>query len=177
VAQVVHTLHTVTPEPSRGLLKRCRRFKGEAGATLIEAALIIPLLMLFTFGTIDFASLFYAYLALENGISQATRFAVTGNQMNDPANPGNLLSRTASIETAMRQATPTLTLADTAFTFTHMPSGGGGWIAGVGGPSDIEKVSVNYTWTILTPIIRPFFTGGQITLHAESAMKNEGRFN
>ena len=79
--------------------------------------------MLLTFATFDFASLFYAYLALENGISQATRFAVTGNQMNDPANPGNLLSRTASIETAMRLATPTLTIADTAFTFSHMSSG------------------------------------------------------
>jgi len=64
---------------------------------LIEAALITPLLMLLTFATIDFAALFYVYLALENGVSEATRFAVTGNQMNDPLNPGNLLSPTASI--------------------------------------------------------------------------------
>lgn len=133
--------------------------------------------MLLTFSTIDFAALFYVYLALENGISQATRFAVTGNQLNDPASPGSLLSRTASIETAMRQATPTLTIADTAFTFNHMSPGGAAWIAGAGGPSDIEKVSVNYTWNILTPLLRPFFAGGQINLHVESAMKNEGRFN
>ncbi len=132
-----------------------------------------PLLMLLTFATVDFASLFYAYLALENGVSQATRYAVTGSQMSDPANPGSLLSPTASIETAMRQATPTLTIADAAFTFNHMPMGGAAWVAGTGGPSDIEKVSVDYTWSLLTPLLRPFFTGGSVTLHVESAMKNE----
>ena len=143
---------------------------------MLEAALVTPLLMLLTFGVIDFASLFYAYLALENGVSEATRFAVTGNQMNDPSNPGNLLSRTASIETAMRQATPTLTISDAAFTFNHMSSGSATWAAGTGGPGDIEKVAVDYTWNILTPLVRPFFTGGQITLHVESSMKNE-QFN
>jgi Flp pilus assembly protein TadG len=154
-----------------------RRLRSARGATLLEAALVTPLLMLLTFGTIDFASLFYAYLALENGVSQATRFAVTGNQMDDPAHPGTPLSRTDSIEAAMRQATPTLTISDAAFTFNHMSPGSATWAAGTGGPSDIEKVSVNYTWNILTPIMRPFFTGGRVTVHVESAMKNEGRFN
>ena len=172
MAQVVHTPHGVRPKSSFR-----RRLRSATGATLIEAALVTPLLMLLTFATVDCAALFYAYLALENGISQATRFAVTGNQMNDPSNPGNLLSRTASIETAMRQATPTLTIADAAFTFNHMSPGSSSWAAGTGGPSDIEKVSVNYTWNVLTPIMRPFFPGGQVTLHVESAMKNEGRFN
>jgi Flp pilus assembly protein TadG len=173
-------MHTVTLETSyelRGRPRGLRRLTGAAGATLFEAALIIPLLMLLTFGTIDFAAVFYVYLALENGISQATRFAVTGNRMSDPASPGSLLSRTASIETAMRQATPTLTIADAAFTFNHMPPGGAAWIAGAGGPNDIEKVSVDYTWNIMTPLLRPFFPGGRVTLHVESAMKNEGRFS
>ena len=37
-----------------------------------------PLLLLLTFSIVDFAALFYVYLALENGASQATRYAVTG---------------------------------------------------------------------------------------------------
>ena len=48
------------------------------GATLMEAAIITPLLLLLTFSIVDFASMFYCYLALESGVSQATRFAVTG---------------------------------------------------------------------------------------------------
>jgi Flp pilus assembly protein TadG len=152
-------------------LRDCR------GSNLVEAALVTPLLLLLTFAVIDFSGIFYVYLALENGVSQATRFAVTGNQADDPLNPGTPLSRADSIKLAMRQATPTLTIDDGAFTFSHLPAGSVTWVNGVGGPSEVEKVTVNYTWTIMTPLIRPFFTNGQIVLQVDSAMKNEGRFN
>src|SRR5262249_36927292 len=160
-----------------GLMRRAvRLLRDTTGANLLEAAIITPLLLLLSFGICDLSSVFYAYLALENGISIATRFAVTGNQMNDPNNPAQVLSRVDSIKTAMRQATPTLTIPDSAFTFEHMSPGGAGWVAGVGGPNDIEKVTVNYTWDIMTPLIRPFFAGGQVQMQVASSMKNEGRF-
>jgi len=152
-----------------------RRLRGSQGNSLIEAAIITPLLLLLTFAIVDFASLLYAYLALENGVSQATRFAVTGNLMDDPDNPGGMLSREESIKAAMRRATPTLTIADAAFTFSHLPAGGSAWVGGTGGPDDVGKVTINYTWTLLTPLIRPFFANGQIGLTVESAMKNESR--
>ena len=50
--------------------------------------MIIPLLLLLTFAIIDFSTVLYIYLTLENGVSQATRYAVTGQQMNDPNNAG-----------------------------------------------------------------------------------------
>ena len=49
----------------------------------------------------------------------------------------------------MRQATPTLTIPDGAFTFSHLPAGGSACVGGTGGPSDIEKVTVNYTLDVL----------------------------
>jgi hypothetical protein len=75
---------------------------------------------------------------------------------------------------AMRQATPTLTIPDAAFTFSFMPVGGGAWQAGSAGPSQLEKLSVSYTWRLINPMLWPFFPGGQITMNVESAMKNEG---
>jgi hypothetical protein len=153
-----------------------RRLSGHTGSTLVEAALITPLFLLLTFSIVEFASLFYVYLALENGVSQATRYAVTGNQSDDPVHPGTQLSREESVKMAMRQATPTLTVSDAAFTFNHLPSGGQTWLSGTGGPNDIEKVSINYTWTFFTPLMRAFFRDGQVTLEVESAMKNEARF-
>ncbi len=129
-----------------------------------------------TFAIAEFATMFYAYLALESGVSQATRYAITGNQMEDPDNPGEQLDREESIMIAMRNATPTLTLDDGAFTFSHLPEGGDDWLSGVGGPNDIAKVSINYTWTFITPLVRPFFGNGQLNLTVESAMKSEGRF-
>jgi hypothetical protein len=159
---------------SNRLVKRLRDSKG---GSLIEAALITPLLLMLTFGIMDFASMFYVYLALENGVSQATRFGVTGNLKDDPANPGTFLSRADSIKLAMRQATPTLTIPDSYFTFSHLPVGSSTWVGGVGGPGEVEKVTVNYTWSFLTPLIRPFFPSGQLAIQVDSSMKNEERFN
>lgn len=152
------------------------RLRNEHGSTIVEAAIITPLLLLLTFSVVDFASMFYVYLALENGVSQATRYGVTGQLKDDPANPGFPLSRTASIKAAMRQATPTLTIPDSAFTFAHRPPGGSAWLGGTGAPGDIEKVSVQYTWKFYDPLLRPFFASGQVTLKVDSAMKNEAKF-
>jgi hypothetical protein len=152
------------------------RLKDTTGATLLEAAIITPLLLLLTFSIADFGGLFYVYLALENGVSQATRQAITGNSVDDPANPGTPLSRPEAIKAAMRSATPTLNIPDGAFTFEHMPVGGSSWVGGTGGPNEIEKVTINYTWPLMTPLLRPFFTGGQLNMRVESMMKNEGRF-
>jgi hypothetical protein len=123
---------------------------------------------------VDFGALFYVYLALENGVSQATRYGVTGNVMVNPLNPANNLSHDDSIKFAMRQATPTLTIPDAAFSFSFMPAGGGAWQAGSGGPNQLAKVSVSYTWRLMNPLLWPFFPGGQVTLNVQSAMKNEG---
>ena len=146
-----------------------RRLKDATGATMLEAAIITPILLLLTFSIADFGGLFYAYLAIENGVSQATRFAVTGNSMGS-------LSRADSIKAAMRSATPTLTIPDGAFSFEHMPVGGSSWVGGTGGPGEIEKVTITYTWPIMTPLLKPFFPSGNLTMKVESMMKNESRF-
>ena len=143
-----------------------RRWRDQKGANLVEAAFMTPLLLLLTFGMVDFASLFYVYLALENGVTQASRYGVTGSTMGS-------LTREQSIKTAMRQATPTLTIPDAEFAFSYLPPGGAVWLTGPGGPNDVSKVTVSHTWTLMTPVVSRFFTNGQITMRVESAMKNE----
>jgi Flp pilus assembly protein TadG len=147
-----------------------RRIRSARGATLIEAAIMTPLLLLLTFSIVDFACLFYVYLALENGASQATRYAVTGQLIAGQ-------TREESIKMAMRQATPTLTINDNMFSFTHLRPGETVWRSGTGAENDIGKVTITYPWGLMTPLIRPFFTGGQINIRVESAMKNERRFS
>ena len=46
-----------------------RRIRDTNGSTMLEAAIITPLLLLLTFSIVDFGALFYVYLALENGVS------------------------------------------------------------------------------------------------------------
>jgi Flp pilus assembly protein TadG len=149
------------------------RIRSSRGANLVEMAMIVPLLLLLTFAMLDFSTVLYVYLSLENGISQATRYGVTGQQMDDPAHPGNLLSREDSIKKAMQDATPTLVIDDTGYTFQHLAVGGSTWLAGSGGPNEITKVSLNYRWSFFTPLLKPFFNNGQINLRVTSTMKNE----
>ena len=168
MAQQVHRPADVLTQHLRARVRRLSR--DTSGANLVEAALITPILVFMTLAIVDFSMLFYAYLALESGVSQATRYAVTGQQIAGQ-------TREQSIKAAMRSATPTLTIPDAAFTFSHLPAGGAAWVAGTGGENDIGKVTIDYTWTFLTPIMAPFFPSGNINIRVESAMKNEKRFN
>lgn len=138
---------------------------------MVEAAIITPLLLFLTFAIVDFSAMAYVYLALENGVSQATRFGITGATSSDPS--GTPMTRADSIVAKMRQATPTLTIPDGAFVFSHMPPTGGGWSGGLGGPGSIQRVQVNYTWSLYTPLMRPFFPGGQVNISVSSTMKTE----
>jgi hypothetical protein len=147
-----------------------RRLNAERGNSLLETALILPLLLLITFSIIEFGAMFYAYLALENGMSQATRYGITGNTQGS-------LTRDNSIKAAMRDATPTLTIIDSAFTMSHLPQGGSAWLPGPGGPGEIEKLTVDYDYSIMTPLLRPFFPSGVFHIRVDSSMRNESRFN
>jgi hypothetical protein len=153
-----------------------KRLGDQKGTSLIEAALITPLFLLLTFSIVDFGGLFYAYLALENGVSLASRYGVTGRMLDDPANPGTPLNHQETLKLAMRQGTPTLTIPDSAFTFAHRAPGGAVWLGGPGAPGELERVSVDYSWKFFTPIVGVFFTGGQVNLRVDSAMKNESSF-
>jgi Flp pilus assembly protein TadG len=150
------------------MTRRLRRLVGDvSGANLVEAAIATPLLLLLTFSIADFASVFFVYLALEHGVTEATRAGVTGSAAG---------AREASFMQAMRSATPALTIPDGAFRFSHLPPGGSTWVSGAGGPDDIDKVTVDYTWRLMTPLLRPMFPGGAIHIRVESSRKNEWRF-
>ena len=157
--------------PHSRLRTRIARLRGERGNSMIEAALITPMLLIMTFAILDFSMILYTWLTLESGVSQATRYAITGNVSGG-------MSREESIKAAFRNATPTLNVPDGAFSFSHMSGGGGGWTGGAGQPNDIEKVTVTYTYDlmVLQLLMGPLFNTRDITFTVESAMKNEGAF-
>lgn len=63
-----------------GVPVKNRRVRGERGATLVESALITPVLMLFVFGIFEFGFAFRDYLAVSNIVRDAAREAsVAGN--------------------------------------------------------------------------------------------------
>ena len=141
-----------------------------AGQALTETAIGILVLVLLTFSVIDAGLLFFAYLTLQNGVTEATRFSVTGQQETDPGDPANKLSREDTLKRVMRASTPGLVIADGDFSFYDVTTRS----PGMGGPSDVIQVTVTHPWQLLSPLLWPFVgNGGVITLHVSATMKNE----
>lgn len=55
-----------------------RRYRTTSAQGMVEFALALPILLLLTFGIVEFGRLLQAWLALENGARFAVRYAVTG---------------------------------------------------------------------------------------------------
>ena len=55
-----------------------RRTRGQG---LVEFALVLPVLLLFIFGIIEFARIFYSWLIVTNAVRTGERYAVTGEYM------------------------------------------------------------------------------------------------
>ena len=123
--------------------------------------------MLLTFSVLDAALLFYAYLTLQNGVTAATRFAVTGQDPNDTDHPTR---HEDSIKRVMRNATPGLTLGDGEFSFYDITTQS----PGTGVPNDIIQVTVTHPRQLITPIMWPLVgNAGVITLRVSAMMRNE----
>jgi Flp pilus assembly protein TadG len=69
---------TATADRGRGQVWGVRRRSAgdDAGASAVEFALVVPILVLLVFGIIDFGGIFAQQLALNNGVRQGTRQAV-----------------------------------------------------------------------------------------------------
>ena len=123
--------------------------------------------MLLSLSVVEAAMLFFAYLTLQNGVTAATRFGVTGQ---DPNDDGHKTRHEESIMRVMRNATPGLTLADGEFTFYDLTTQS----SGTGGPNDIIQVTVTHPWLLISPMVWPLVgNGGVITLRVSAMMRNE----
>jgi hypothetical protein len=135
------------------------------GQSMVETAIVLPLMLFLSFAIVDFGVLFAVNLTLESGVSQAARQGITGRTIDD-------MSREDTIKSILRRAMPIITVDDGNIQLSHLV--GGNWVSGVGGPGAIQRIAVTYTHELL--VLRPLFPGGRVDLHAESTMKNEERF-
>ena len=136
------------------------------GQALVETAIGIVLLVLLSLSVVEAAMLFFAYLTLQNGVTAASRFGVTGQDPNDDDHPTR---HEDSIMRVMRDATG-LKLEDGEFTFYDITTQS----SGTGGPDDIIQVTVKHPLQLISPMVWPLVgNGGVITLRVSATMRNE----
>lgn len=108
--------------------------KKETGQSLVEFALVLPLLILLLFGIVDFGRVFHAYLTIDHVGREAARAVSIG--INDDIAKSTAVSNGASIgltTTNVDITRESVTVSDQTFT-------------------NVE-VTINYPVNFLTPVI------------------------
>ncbi len=146
---------------------RARKDWGRRGSTLVEAALVLPLLLLLLFAILEFGRLFYTKITVENATRQAGRFAVTGNVKENPEAPGKNLPRQEAIRDYLIEHAPGVSI-DRARIVLEPADGGG--------PGQSVTIRVEHTFEFVTPLIGTLFEGGAFDFRYSTTMKNEPVF-
>ncbi len=141
---------------------RAGRLNCRRGQTMIEFAMVIPIVALLFMGIFDFSRFFYTQLTLQHAIHEATRFAVTGGTLDDAQ--GNTMTRAESIKSVITREATALDLDVNRLIVD--PADGGG-------PSEIVTVTGNFEFQFVTPGVNRFFPGGKHDFTVATSMKNE----
>lgn len=149
--------------------KHPSKLGGARGQTFVEFALVAPLLFFLIFAVFDFGRLFFVEMNIQQAIQEAGRFASTGNVLPDPNNPGQNLTRIASIIEVAQQAAIGLGANIGNIQISSVNGGAGN----PGGPGDTVTISVTTNLPLMTPFVGQFFPGGVFTFTSSTTFKNE----
>jgi Flp pilus assembly protein TadG len=179
-----------------------RLVRGRQGVTAVEFALIAPVCMTLVCVFIDLSMVMFITNVMEGGLREASRYAITGYL--EPGKTReqkiaeivkdhsyNLISEsditiTYKIYPSFEDVGKPEPFVDAngngkydaGESFTDVNKNGQ-WdadmgAAGVGGPGDIVAYTVEYKWTLWTPLATEIWgNGGMVTLNATIAVRNE----
>ena len=138
-------IHPITRLWPGRLLGRPGRSRGQS---LLEMALLAPLLLLILFGIIEMGRLFFIWVTVQHVARTAVRVAVAG-----PDDQGRHLSRI--VDEARRVAATLPGGAGSASIVVRSQNrASGGWRDGdPGGPCDLVEVEIRYTYRPVVPFI------------------------
>jgi len=123
--------------------------KNEKGQSLVEFALVVPLVLMILMAIVEFGFMFNAYITISNASREGARLGTLGNS-------------NAAIEARVIEASPSLdpTKIDVNVTPNSRSRG------------DMITVVVDYDYVLITPIISNILSP-LINLEAETVMRVE----
>ena len=134
----------------------------ESGQALVEFTMVLPLLLMLFFGIIEFGLYFYTRVSLRHVVRESARFAITGNVLTDST--GAPLTRAKSVEQMILNGAPAVHLTPANITMT--PADGGG-------PGQVVRIEVNYSYAAKLPPFSLLFPGGQLMIRIGTVTRNE----
>jgi Flp pilus assembly protein TadG len=164
---------------SSGWRRRVGRRQG--GSSIVEFALVAPVFLFLFMAVIELGVMLWVNLTMQHAIREAARYSITGQSNLDP-NTANQQRYDAVIQDIKINSMgiyetlhPTIAIAINglnAQTYSDSKSYNAGMF---GGPGDIVVLQLNCAWPIMTPFVKPFFTGtgGEYRFSVAATMRNE----
>jgi Flp pilus assembly protein TadG len=162
-------------------------YRNQRGASIIEFALVAPILLLFIFAILEYGIITFTQSVVEGATTTAARTGKTGftvsGALPTPQDRANTIRAAFASNSGSTLQQNNLKICAYAFsTFNaNNPTECVADIvdpnivpfnAGVGG--EVTVYVVTYQWSVLTPILRPFFTSGTAKLTSITTVRNEG---
>ncbi|WP_085811699.1 TadE/TadG family type IV pilus assembly protein [Geoanaerobacter pelophilus] len=143
------------------------------GQTTVEFALTAVLLLFLLFVLVDFSVMLYVNLTMQHAVRQATRSAVVRKGEGDPR--GELIREIRDNSNGLydKNALPEKEPMVTVITPSAADPPAGAVVADTGEAGELIAVSLKYSWPLLTPLFRSFFSGGAYDFTVRVTMKNE----
>lgn len=127
--------------------------KNKRGQSLVELALILPIIVLLLFGTVEFGRVFYSYITITSAVREGAREAAVGKT-------------DAEIEARIKEAV-TLADLDTRLHISPITPSEGNRTTGVP-----VKVEIRYEMPLIVPLIGEFLPN-PVPLTASATMRKE----
>lgn len=148
------------------------KVRKDRGQTLVEFALLSPLLVILIFGFVDISRIYQSWVTVEGSAREGARYAVTGRSDCDIAAD----DRVACIQYQATQRAEALTNNDSDLTVTvrswDYPSYADPAVEGdAGAQCDAIEVEVGYDFTPSTPLASSIF--GSVHLVGRERLVNE----
>lgn len=184
-------------------LVRRRVVRAEEGTAAVEFGFVLPVLIMAVAAVIDILGILFATALMEGGLREASRFGITGFdpagqsrkekivELVNRAGVGLITVQAGDVSTLVYSSfenigqpepfvddNPANGVYDLGETFNDI-NGNGQWdadmgAAGVGGAGDVVVYSLEYQWSLFTPVLVPFMgTDGKVPLKASVAVRNE----
>ena len=121
--------------------------KAEKGQSLLEFALIVPILLIILAGVLDLGRLYYAYVAVTDAAAEGASYAAIHPQANERA---EVLQRAQEASGALVRIDPTMVQVDCPAVAAGAPI----------------TVTVSYSFTVATPLLNVMVPSGELRLRA-----------
>lgn len=143
----------------------------EWGASIVEFALIVPLLLLLLMAIVELGAMFWVNMTMQHAVREGARYAITGRVDLDPnPNPEDRL-RPAAVAEKIKLSS--LGFYDSVVSDLSVTDPDGNVLSGFGGPGETVVIRLQCSWSLLTPLVRPFFDDGTYNFTVSSTMRNE----